>query len=65
MSGRHLSMLFRVHLGLSVRAYHEQLRLAVAEQRLQQGMGIEKAALCASFTSGRQLRRAQARRQTH
>ncbi|MEN3261841.1 helix-turn-helix domain-containing protein [Sodalis endosymbiont of Spalangia cameroni] len=65
MSGRHLSRLFRVHLGLSVRAYHEQLRLAVAEQRLQQGMGIEKAALCAGFTSGRQLRRAQARRQTH
>lgn len=32
MSGRHLSRLFRVYLGLSVRAYHEQLRLLVAEQ---------------------------------
>lgn len=63
ISGRHLARLFRQHLGISIRDYHEQLRLAVAEQRLQQGFGIEKAALTAGFTSGRQLRRAQQRKQ--
>lgn len=61
VSGRHLTRLFRQHLGISVRDYHEQLRIAVAQQRLQQGFGIEKAALAAGFTSGRQLRRAQER----
>jgi transcriptional regulator GlxA family with amidase domain len=53
--------LFRQHLGISVRDYHEQLRIAVAQQRLQQGSGIEKAALAAGFSSARQLRRAQER----
>ena len=61
VSGRHLTRLFRQHLGISVRDYHEQLRIAVAQQRLQQGFGVEKAALAAGFTSGRQLRRAQER----
>ncbi len=61
VSGRHLARLFREHLGISVREYHEQLRLAVAEQRLQQGQGLEKAALAAGFSSARQLRRAQQR----
>lgn len=61
LSSRHLTRLFREHLGLSVREYHEQLRLAVAGQRLQQGMGREQAALAAGFTSARQLRRAQER----
>jgi methylphosphotriester-DNA--protein-cysteine methyltransferase len=41
-----------------VRDYHEQLRIAVARQRMQQGFGLEKAALAAGFSSGRQLRRA-------
>lgn len=61
ISGRHLTRLFRQHLGISVRDYHEQLRIAVAQQRLQQGAGIEKAALAAGFSSARQLRRAQER----
>lgn len=61
VSSRHLARLFRLHLGISVREYHEQLRLAVAQQRLQQGYGLEKAALTAGFSSGRQLRRAQQR----
>ena len=42
----------------------EQLRLAVAQQRLQQGYGLEKAALAAGFSSGRQLRRAQQRQRS-
>jgi len=61
VSSRHLTRLFRQHLGISVRDYHEQLRIAVAHQRLQQGLGIEKAALAAGFTSARQFRRAQER----
>ena len=61
ISSRHLTRLFRQHLGISVRAYHEQLRIAIAQQRIQQGAGIEKAALAAGFSSGRQFRRAQER----
>ncbi len=61
VSSRHLTRLFKQHLGISVRDYHEQLRIAIASQRLQQGLGIEKAALAAGFSSGRQFRRAQER----
>lgn len=58
VSPRHLTRLFRQHLGISVRDYHQQLRVAIAQQRLQQGEGAEKAALSAGFSSSRQLRRA-------
>ena len=58
VSARHLTRLFRQHLGISVRDYHEQLRLTIAQQRLQQGEGNERAALSAGFSSSRQLRRA-------
>ncbi|WP_380182449.1 GlxA family transcriptional regulator [Kalamiella sp. sgz302252] len=58
VSARHLRRLFRLHLGMSVRDYQEQLKLALAHQRLQQGEGAEKAALAAGFSSSRQLRRA-------
>ncbi|ADZ44348.1 TPA: DJ-1/PfpI family protein [Yersinia enterocolitica] len=61
VSSRHLTRLFREHVGISVREYHEQLRVAVAEVRLQKGFNLEKAALAAGFSSGRQLRRAQQR----
>lgn len=61
VSGRHLARLFRQHLGVSVREYHEQLRLGIARQRQQQGEGAEKAALAAGFSSARQLRRARDR----
>ncbi|WP_205756443.1 hypothetical protein [Lonsdalea iberica] len=44
-----------------MRECHEQLRLTVAEQRIRQGIGVEKAALLAGFSSARQLRRAQSR----
>lgn len=58
VSSRHLTRLFRQHLGISVRDYHEQLRLTIAQQRLAQGEGNERAALSAGFSSSRQLRRA-------
>ncbi len=61
VSPRHLSRLFQQHLGISVRDYLEQLRLAVAEQRLLQGSRMEQAAAAAGFSSPRQLHRARAR----
>lgn len=61
VSSRHLSRLFRQHLGISVREFHEQMRLAIAQQYIQSGMGVEKAALVAGFSSARQLRRAKMR----
>lgn len=61
VSSRHLSRLFQQHLGISVRDYLEQLRLAVAEQRLLQGQRMEQAAIAAGFSSPRQLHRARAR----
>ncbi|QIX95835.1 GlxA family transcriptional regulator [Cedecea sp. FDAARGOS_727] len=61
VSPRHLSRLFQQHLGISVRDYLEQLRLAVAEQRLLQGQRMEQAASAAGFSSPRQLHRARSR----
>jgi transcriptional regulator GlxA family with amidase domain len=62
---RHLTRLFKQHLGVSVRDYLEQLRLALAEQRLLQGSGVEQAAQSAGFTSVRQLHRARQRALAH
>jgi transcriptional regulator GlxA family with amidase domain len=62
---RHLTRLFKQHLGVSVRDYLEQLRLALAEQRLLQGSGVEQAAQSAGFTSARQLHRARQRALAH
>lgn len=61
VSPRHLSRLFQQHLGISVRDYLEQLRLAQAEQRLLQGQGVELASHAAGFSSPRQLYRARRR----
>lgn len=61
ISPRHLTRLFQQHLGISVRDYLEQLRLAVAEQWLLQGRGVEQAAMAAGFSSPRQLHRARNR----
>lgn len=61
VSPRHLTRLFQEHLGISVRDYLEQLRLAVAEQWLLQGRGVEHAATAAGFSSPRQFHRARQR----
>lgn len=61
ISPRHLTRLFQQHLGISVRDYLEQLRLAIAEQWLLQGRGVEQAAMAAGFSSPRQLHRARNR----
>ena len=63
VSPRHLTRLFRQHLGISVHDYHQQLQLALAQQHLQLGDSFEKAALAAGFSSARQMRRAQQREQ--
>nr|CBX82534.1 hypothetical protein predicted by Glimmer/Critica [Erwinia amylovora ATCC BAA-2158] len=36
-------------------AYHQQLRLTIARQRLRQDIGSERAARSAGFSSSRQL----------
>lgn len=61
VSPRHLTRLFQQHLGVSVRDYLEQLRLAVAEQYLLLGQGVEQASMAAGFSSPRQLYRARNR----
>ncbi|WJD50468.1 GlxA family transcriptional regulator [Enterobacter sp. PGRG2] len=61
VSPHHLTRLFQQHLGISVRDYLEQLRLAVAEQWLVQGRGVEHASQAAGFSSPRQLHRARQR----
>ena len=61
VSPRHLTRLFHEHLGISVRDYLEQLRLAIAQQWLLQGRGVEQAAIAAGFSSPRQFHRAKQR----
>lgn len=61
ISPRHLSRLFQDHLGITVRDYIEQLRMALAEQCLLAGQQGEQAALTAGFSSLRQLQRARKR----
>lgn len=61
VSPRHLTRLFQEHLGISVRDYLEQLRLAIAQQWLRQGRGVEHAAIAAGFSSPRQFHRAKRR----
>lgn len=61
VSPRHLTRLFQEHLGISVRDYLEQLRLAMAQQCLLQGRGVEQASIAAGFSSPRQFHRAKQR----
>ncbi|WP_434628233.1 GlxA family transcriptional regulator [Chromobacterium sp. CV08] len=58
VSARHLSRLFRDHAGVSAHDYHRALRLALARQWRAGGLGKEKAALAAGFSSARQMDRA-------
>ncbi len=50
-----IARLCRQQLGISVGAYHQQLRLTIARQRLRQDIGSERAARSAGFSSSRQL----------
>ena len=58
-SGRHLSRLFREHVGMSVVEYRNRLRVAVARELLvQSDLDLENIADRSGFSSSRQLRRA-------
>jgi transcriptional regulator GlxA family with amidase domain len=58
-SGRHLSRLFHEHVGTSIADYRNRLRVAYAQDLLQQtNLDIERVAEEAGFGSSRQLRRA-------
>lgn len=55
---RHLARLFRLHAGLSPRAYVEQVRAALAGQALAQGQAQQQAVALAGFSTVRQMRQA-------
>lgn len=58
-SKRHLSRLFRKHVGVSIATYASRLRVAAAQQLLREtNLDIERVAEQAGFASSRQLRRA-------
>ena len=58
---RHLARLFRLHAGLSPRAYVEQVRLALAGQARDQGLSPKSVVERSGFTSIRQMRQAMER----
>jgi len=55
---RHLTRLFREHVGLTPRDYVEHVRSALARHAIAQGAAAVKAAQIAGFGSRRRLRRA-------
>ncbi len=59
---RHLSRLFREHVGHSPRQYVETVRVAVAERALAAGQPAKQAVAAAGFGGDRQWRRIRARR---
>lgn len=59
VSSRHLSRLFREHVGMSIVDYANRLRVALAQELLSQTrLDMEHVAERAGFSSSRQLRRA-------
>jgi len=59
---RHLSRLFREHVGRSPRDYVEGIRVAIAERALQGGVSTQRAIEAAGIAGSRQWRRLRARR---
>lgn len=60
---RHLSRLFRDHVGRSPREYVESIRVAIAERALRDGASTGRAIEAAGIGGARQWRRLRARRQ--
>jgi transcriptional regulator GlxA family with amidase domain len=60
---RHLSRLFRDHVGRSPREYVESVRVAIAERALRDGVSTGRAIEAAGIAGARQWRRLRARRQ--
>ncbi|ELR66237.1 Transcriptional regulator, AraC family [Photobacterium marinum] len=61
VSARHLSRLFNQYLNISVKEYHERMKLVLVDKHLNQGIKKEKAVILAGFNSVRQFKRAQER----
>lgn len=61
---RHLSRLFRRHVGRSPREYVEGVRVAIAEQALRSGRPLKQAVATAGIGGDRQWRRLRARRRS-
>lgn len=59
---RHLSRLFRDHVGRSPRDYVESVRVAIAERALRDGVPTQRAIEAAGIAGDRQWRRLRARR---
>ncbi len=60
---RHLSRLFREEAGVTVLAYLQHIRIAIARERLETtALNIEQVAEAAGFSSAHQLRRVWRRR---
>lgn len=59
---RHLSRLFREHVGRSPRDYVEGIRVAIAERALRDGVPAPRAIEAAGIAGSRQWRRVRARR---
>jgi transcriptional regulator GlxA family with amidase domain len=57
-SARHLTRLFMTHAGIAPTQYVRQIRLAVAQSALHNGLNVTQAASLAGFHSDTQLRRA-------
>lgn len=57
VSSRHLTRLFRDQAGISIVAYQQSLRVALAKKELRAGHTVDSAALAAGFESARSLRR--------
>lgn len=58
---RHLNRLFQEYVGLSPRAYVEQVRSALAQEAVRSGLPMQVASEAAGFSSPRQWRRARTR----
>jgi len=57
VSSRHLTRLFHDQAGISIVAYQQGLRVALAKKELRAGHTVDNAALAAGFESARSLRR--------
>jgi transcriptional regulator GlxA family with amidase domain len=60
---RHLSRLFRDHVGRSPREYVESIRVAIAEKALRDGQSTQRAIAAAGIAGERQWRRLRGRAQ--
>lgn len=61
ISSRQLSRIFKQYLNMSVKEYHDHVKLILVEQYIGQGERLESATYLSGFSSVRQFRRAKDR----